>query len=145
MKYESLCKFELTSENKADVISELLDLFELEKNQQHLLSDAIELREHLGTTAMSSGISLPHTRSILVDGLKIVVGRSKNGISWEKDKVHLVVLFVSPVKQGGPEKHNEFLGHISKNIKDHSSEILGAENEDELLKLLGLLQLKQGE
>jgi len=145
MNYESLCKFELSSVDKTGVINELLSLFELEKNQQKMLFDAIELRERLGTTAMGGGISLPHTRSILVDGLKIVVGKSEKGISWDDEKISVVVLFISPVKPGGPEKHNEFLGHISQNIKEHSSEILVAASEEELLSLLGLLQLEQGE
>ncbi len=145
MNYESLCKFELSSGDKISVIDELLSLFELKKNQQQILIDAIELRERLGTTAMGGGISLPHTRSILVDGLKIVVGKSEKGISWDNEKIFVVVLFISPVKPGGPEKHNVFLGHISQNIKEHSSEILVAASEEELLSLLGLLQLKQGE
>lgn len=145
MNYESLCKFELSSVDKTGVINELLSLFELEKNQQQMLFDAIELRERLGTTAMGGGISLPHTRSILVDGLKIVVGKSEKGISWDDEKISVVVLFISPVKPGGPEKHNVFLGHISQNIKEHSSEILVAASEEELLSLLGLLQLEQGE
>ncbi len=82
---------------------------------------------------------------ILVDKLIIAVGRSKGGISWPEDKVHTVILFVSPVSLSAPQEHTRFLSYIAGRIKKYGDGIVTAGNQEELLKLLGFQHEKQGE
>ncbi|MCP4647348.1 MAG: PTS sugar transporter subunit IIA [bacterium] len=145
LKYVALCKFELSGASRAEVITELLSQFSLGEESRNLLAGALDVRETVGATVVHKGIALPHCRSILVDKLTIAVGRSTAGILWPDKKVQTVVLFISPVKPGGPEEHNAFLGHIASCIKNSGDKISAATNEEELLELLGFQLEEQGE
>lgn len=136
MKYRSLSKFDLESRNKNDAVEELLELFPFGEQTRSLLSGALEVREQVGATVVHKGISLPHCRSILVDQLAIAVGRSSAGIPWPKEKVHTVILFISPVKPNGPEEHATFLSHIASRIAEKGDEMASADSMERLFEFL---------
>ena len=145
MKYTALCKFELSAASRAEAIIELLDLFPAGEKTQGLLAGALDVREKVGATVVQDSIALPHCRSILVDKLTIVVGKSQTGIPWPEKMVNTVVLFVSPVKPNSPQEHNKFLSHIAGKIRKSGDKIATAGNQDELLALLGFQHEEQGE
>jgi mannitol/fructose-specific phosphotransferase system IIA component (Ntr-type) len=143
LKYTALCKFDLGSGGRDEAVSELLQLFPFGEKTRHLLAGALEVREHVGATVVHRGIALPHCRSILVDQLSIAVGRSADGIGWPEEKVHTVILFISPVKPNGPEEHAAFLSHIAGRIKEHGDEFASAGSAERLFELLDFQPAKQ--
>lgn len=145
MKYTVLCKFALSGASRTEAIEELLRLFKIGEKSRGLLAGALDVREKVGATVVHSGIALPHCRSILVDKLTIVVGRSETGIPWPEEKVNTVILFVSPVKVNSPQEHNKFLGHIAGKIKKSGDSIAAAGSEADILALLGFKIEEQGE
>ncbi len=145
MKYTVLCKFALSATSRTEVIEELLRLFNIGERARGLLAGALDVREKVGATIVHSGIALPHCRSILVDKLTVVVGRSETGIPWPEEKVNTVILFVSPVKVNSPQEHNKFLGHIASRIKKSGDSIAAAGSEAEIITLLGFQIEEQGE
>ena len=85
------------------------------------------------------GISMPHCRSILVDDFLIAVGRSSDGVGWPDEKVKIVILFISPVKPGGPQEHSELIKHFATSLRKGGAEkLFEAEGPEELAELLGL-------
>ena len=145
MKYKSLGKFVLDSTTRNDAVDELLELFAFGGKTRRLLAGALEVREQVGATVVHKGVSLPHCRSILVDHLSVAVGRSKAGIPWPKEKVHTVILFISPVKPGGPEEHAAFLSHIAGCIRKSGDELASAGSMEKLFELLDFELAKQEE
>jgi mannitol/fructose-specific phosphotransferase system IIA component (Ntr-type) len=93
---------------------------------RELLLGALESREQAGPTVVQEGIALPHCRSILVDEFEIVVGRSATGIGWPDDVVKLIILFISPVKPTGPQRHMELIRHLVQSIRTAGPEKLFA-------------------
>ena len=136
MKYTVLSKFELFATSRHEAITELLELFPAGEKTRGLLSGALDVREQVGATIVHNNIALPHCRSILVDKLTVVVGRSEAGILWPDEPVNTVILFVSPVKVNSPQEHSKFLGHIAGKIKKFGDGIATAGSQEELLKLL---------
>lgn len=137
MKYTALCKFDLSSSTRNDALEELLELFPFGVKTRGLLAGALEVREQVGATVVHRGIALPHCRSILVDRLTIAVGRSGKGIGWPEEKVHTVILFISPVKPNGPEEHSAFLNHIAGCIRSSGDLLESADSMERLFELLG--------
>jgi mannitol/fructose-specific phosphotransferase system IIA component (Ntr-type) len=137
LKYTALCKFELSATSREEAIAELLGLFPIGERSQNLLAGALDIREKVGATVVHNTIVLPHCRSILVDKLTIAVGRSEAGIGWPENRIHTVILFVSPVRLNAPQDHTRFLSHIAGRIKKFGDRIVAAGNQDELLDLLG--------
>lgn len=136
MKYKAFCKFELIAASREEAISEMLELFPAGEQTRGLLASGLEVREQVGATVVHKGIALPHCRSILVDRLTIAIGRSAEGIPWPLEKVHTVVLFISPVKPNGAEEHSIFLSHIARCIRDSGDRIAAVSGQQELLDLL---------
>jgi PTS system fructose-specific IIA component/PTS system nitrogen regulatory IIA component len=62
-------------------------------------------RERLGTTAIGKGIAIPHSRSHLVDGAKVLVGRCPQPIDWpgslDDTTVKVVTLLITPEGEPG--------------------------------------------
>ncbi len=145
MKYTVLCEFELSATSRTEAIVEMLSLFPVGDKSRRLLATALDVREKVGATVVHDSIALPHCRSILVDKLTIVVGRSHAGISWPEERVNTVIMFVSPVKPNSPQEHTKFLGHIAGKIRKSGDKIVAAGNQDELLTLLGFQLEEQGE
>ncbi len=117
MKYTALCKFDLSSSTRNDAVEELLELFPFGVKTRSLLGRCPRGKGAGRGNGGSQGIALPHCRSILVDRLTIAVGRSGKGIGWPEEKVHTIILFISPVKPNGPEEHSAFLNHIAGCIR----------------------------
>ncbi|MBC8428750.1 MAG: PTS sugar transporter subunit IIA [FCB group bacterium] len=127
----------LSSTDRSSVISELIENISISSNVRKLLCIALETRELADPTIVLDGIAIPHCRSILVDDFVIVVGRSVKGIPWPDKKVNIFILFLSPVKQGGPSEHTKLLAHIARRLKGGGAEkILTAESPEEIAELL---------
>lgn len=140
MRRRCVCKWGLESSDRSGAISELLSQMpDLEKRRRQLLQTALESREQAGATVVHEGVSMPHCRSILVDDFLIAVGKSADGVAWPDEKVRIVILFISPVKPGGPEEHSELIRHFASRLRDGGAEkLFDAGGPSELADMLGL-------
>jgi mannitol/fructose-specific phosphotransferase system IIA component (Ntr-type) len=96
-------KLELAARKKNDVLRELVTLIHKEKDSDLLVSTLLK-REELGSTGIGKGVAIPHGRSLVVENLEIVVGRSKDGVEFnaiDKKPVNLFFLIVAPPQDPG--------------------------------------------
>jgi len=98
---ETLVKFDLKSQTKDDVITELVEMVStspMVKDSKRLLADVLD-RENLVTTGVGYGVAFPHAKTKSVKGIVIGFGRSENGVDFDAmdhKKVHLLFLIAAP-------------------------------------------------
>ena len=138
LKYSAYCSFDMKAKSRNDALAELLEAIPLNANSRKLIHGALEMREQAGPTTILPRIAIPHCRSILVDELTAVVGRSAAGIPWPDETVSIMVLFISPVKLDGPHEHLAFISHIASCIKKSPDAVINATSPESLLELLGM-------
>jgi mannitol/fructose-specific phosphotransferase system IIA component (Ntr-type) len=102
--------------------------------------EALRTREQLISTGIGGGVAIPHAFSDDLEKVVAVLGRSKVGIDFEAidhAPVHVIVLFVVPRKNH--QLHLKTLAAIAKmfNGQDISRGIIGANDCDEILAILG--------
>lgn len=124
MERHCLVKWDMSSHNREDAISELLDEFSFQRTTKQLLQTALETRETAEPTIVHKGLCMPHCRSILVDEFMIILGRSRKGIPWPDDTVNLIILFITPVKPTGPSEHMELIKHLAQALRSGGAEEL---------------------
>ena len=96
---EELMMPDLKAQTAAEAIGALAEAMEAHKfiaNADSLVTAALA-REAVLSTAMPSGVAFPHVRSVEGGGLTLAIGCSREGIDWEGQKVHIVVLSAIPV------------------------------------------------
>ncbi|MGC8894937.1 MAG: PTS sugar transporter subunit IIA [candidate division WOR-3 bacterium] len=90
--------------NKDEALKELLEKAQLPEDKEAVVLDALKKRESIGSTGIGKGIAIPHTRSIVLDKVYLVVGRSKKGVNFDAldDRpVHLFFLLCAPPQDIG--------------------------------------------
>lgn len=111
----------LKSANKPEVIKELSQSLSKEHpgiNNEKLI-EALSEREKLCSTALDSGVAIPHAKLEGISDILVVFGRSEKGIdfdSLDRKPSHLFILLVSPENSAGT--HIELLARISMVFKD---------------------------
>ncbi len=121
MAYTCYHNWHLESVDLSSAIEELLRELPFSAPKRELLAAALETREQAGPTVVGEGIAIPHCRSILVDEMQVVLGRSGRGIPWPDEKVSTIILFVSPARQTGPGEHMEFIRHVAGKLRGEGS------------------------
>ncbi len=127
----------LKAQTKKEALIELTGLFpDLDKK---LIVRELMDRETLGSTAITSGIALPHTKSDTVNDILIAVGRSKAGIHWgarDGQPIHLICLMIAPEKASSA--YLQTLAKISRILKNSSTFTLlhNAQGKDEISQIL---------
>lgn len=131
----------LAAKDKEGVLSELVRVLgrvsPVRDADQILV--AIRDREELMSTGIGQGIGIPHAKTSSVETLRIVFGRSPEGIEFDAldgKPVHLFFLLVAPEDQSGP--HVKALARISRLLKDTSfrEALLDAKGATEILALI---------
>ena len=117
---------ELNSDNRWDVIDELIDHLvsagRLETEHRKLIVDAVKKRETSMSTGIGFGIAIPHASTSHVSEVVGIHGRSKTGIdfnSLDRKPVHIVCLFLVPA--GDFQKHINVLANLAKFL--HRAEV----------------------
>lgn len=108
MKLYSLLKPErinlnLGGKTKEKVLRDLVERVRKDKDSELLVS-ALLKREELGSTGIGKGVAIPHGRSLVVDKLEVVVGRSAAGVDFnaiDKKPVYLFFLIMAPPQDPG--------------------------------------------
>jgi len=137
---EENIKLNLASKKKAGVIGELVELLSVGERIKSMLKDNLLKREKMGSTGVGKGIAIPHCRSVLVDKLTVIIGRSKRGIDYDAQDgkpVHLLFLIVAP-PQPQPLEYLVILGEIAKLSKEivKHPDILKIDEKERFLNVL---------
>ncbi len=75
-------------------------------------------REKLGSTALGHGVAVPHAKLEACEDILVVVGRSRNGISFAaSDDVPCKIFFLVLSPVFGRMKHLNLLGNIAEICK----------------------------
>ena len=96
-------------------------------------------REELGSTAIGSGVAIPHCKMKELDEVVVAIGVSKREVDFESEDgepVRLLFLVVSPDDK--PADHLRSLAAISKWVKSDSdvNALLKTEDPDEIYRML---------
>jgi mannitol/fructose-specific phosphotransferase system IIA component (Ntr-type) len=103
-----------------EVLPELVTRLALDERSATTLLKILRRREELGSTGVGRGIAIPHSRSLVVNRVRLVYGYSPAGIAWQAldDRpVHHFFLIVAPPI----EVNNQYLpilGRIATFAKD---------------------------
>ncbi|MEO0292701.1 MAG: PTS sugar transporter subunit IIA [candidate division WOR-3 bacterium] len=125
----------IEAEEKFELIKILVKALNLSKDKEEILTNAVIQREKIGSTGIGNGIAIPHTRSLAVKDLMVVVGRPKRPIDFEsqdKKPVRLVFLVVAP-PYSSKREYLILLGKIAETFNEISSDekLFKINNEEE--------------
>jgi mannitol/fructose-specific phosphotransferase system IIA component (Ntr-type) len=139
--------FDLKSKDKVEAIEELLDVLvkhKLIENKKLILTRIID-RENLVSTAIGSGVALPHARVDTGGEIAVAVGRSEKGIDFEAhdgQKVHLIILVVwNPVIPG---LFNHLFAGLARFLirSDNRRRIFEAKDRAEFYEILSQIEFR---
>lgn len=131
---------EFKSEDKNDVINELVDLL---KDDEHIV-DLEEIRkcvferEEKMSTGVGKGFAIPHGKTNSVTDILAAFGKSKTPIEYNSldgEPVHLVFLLIG--KETLLAKHIKLLSRISRlmNNEEFRKRLVEAESKESILKI----------
>ena len=137
---ESRVTLNLDSDDKDDILKELIGLLGLEEKSDAILFKTLKRRENLGSTGIGSGIAIPHCRSLVVNRLRLGYGRKSEGVDFsaiDGEPVKHFFLIVAPPLEVS-NQYLPVLGKIAQFAKDPEvPELLESiEDSGEFLKLL---------
>ncbi|MDH5561009.1 MAG: PTS sugar transporter subunit IIA [Deltaproteobacteria bacterium] len=118
---EDSIALKLESSNKQETLRELCEILQktaVIKNTEKIVA-LLEERERLSTTGIGFGVAVPHCKSVDVDDLKIVVGRSEQGVDFQSldgKPVNLIFLLIAPEQSSS--LHLKALAKIARFAKD---------------------------
>lgn len=136
-------KLELEATNREEVLKELVDLLPIEESKKDIIFKRLLERENLGTTGIGKGIAIPHSRTLALKDVFVVVGRSKKGVDFnalDGKPVHLFFLIVAP-PYDPKNRYLITLGRIAEISRELSKnkKWMKIEDKDEFLKFLNEL------
>lgn len=132
----------LKARDKDGVICELVDrLVDTGRvRNRDVILNTVRERERTWTTAIGSGVAVPHGRSLVIRDLTVVFGRSAEGVAFGAEDGHPVRLFfliVAPYQDRG-NRYLPVLGSIVELVaKDAVRErLMEVATFDELVAIL---------
>jgi PTS system nitrogen regulatory IIA component len=120
---EKIVKVPLTSQNKPEVIRELVNIL-IDANiidSAEEVVEAVRLREEKSSTGLEDGIAVPHAKTDKVKKLSMAIGISPQGIDFDSmdgKPSQLFFLLLAAHDQSGP--HLEALAEIAKLAHSHA-------------------------
>jgi PTS system nitrogen regulatory IIA component len=130
------------SRTREEVIAEMIDSAVAARRVRNrdVLRHTLEQREKLGPTAIGKGVAIPHSRSLAVRDLIVVVGRSLEGIDFgaqDKRAVQILFLIAAPPQDKG-NRYLTVLGRLVDLVKDAPSrkKLLKADTYEEFLRVV---------
>ena len=131
---------EFKSENKNDVINELVDLLKGDERVTDLeeIRKCVIEREEKMSTGVGKGFAIPHGKTNSVTDILAAFGKSETPIEYNSldgEPVHLVFLLIG--KENLLAKHIKLLSRISRlmNNEDFRRKLVEASSQDEILKI----------
>ena len=131
---------EFKSENKDDIINELIDLLKGDKRIIDLeeVRKCVFDREKIMSTGVGKGFAIPHGKTNSVNDIIAVFGKSKKPIDYNSldgEPVNLVFLMIG--KDTLVSKHIKLLSRISRlmNNDEFRQKLVKADSKDSILKI----------
>jgi PTS system fructose-specific IIC component len=131
---------EFKSENKDDVINELVDLLKGDERVSDLeeIRKCVFEREEKMSTGVGKGFAIPHGKTNSVTDILAAFGKSEKPIDYNSldgEPVHLVFLLIG--KENLLAKHIKLLSRISRmmNNEEFRKRLVQAESKESILKL----------
>ncbi len=131
---------ELSSENKIDVINEMVDLFkddnrvtDLEKVRASVLE-----REKILSTGVGKNFAIPHGKTDAIDEILCAFGKSSKPIDFESlDHQPVYIVFLLVGKENLVSLHIKLLSRISRMMSkdDFRKKLMGAKTSKEILEI----------
>jgi len=131
---------EFKSENKDDVINELIDLLKGDERVIDLeeARKCVFDREKIMSTGVGKGFAIPHGKTNSVTDIVAVFGKSKKSIEYnalDGEPVNLVFLMIG--KDTLVSKHIKLLSRISRlmNNDEFREKLIKADSKESILKI----------
>ena len=131
---------EFKTENKNDVINELVDLLKCDKRVLDLedIRKCVFEREEKMSTGVGKGFAIPHGKTNSVEDILAAFGKSESPIEYnslDDEPVHLVFLLIG--KENLLAKHIKLLSRISRmmNNEEFRKKLIQAKNKETILQL----------
>jgi PTS system nitrogen regulatory IIA component len=138
---EDLIIFNLESQDKKDVINELIEFLVKKKiiEQGASFLEKILKREELESTAIGKGIAIPHGRSKKVKDLCVIIAKSKKGVNFQSldgKPVFVIFMIVAPV--GVRKEYLQIIAKLARLSKNASfrEKLIKAENSHEVMSII---------
>ncbi len=139
---------DLKGKTKKEVLKEMVNVLPLDDDKKKSVYEAILKREEIGSTGIGKGIAIPHSRSVMLDDVYLVVGVSKKGVDFEAidgKPVHLIFLLcATPVDPDS--RYLITLGKIAHlaRILSKDQSYLEIDDKQKFIKYLKDLEAKGG-
>lgn len=131
---------EFKSENKDDVINELVNLLKGDERVTDLeeVRKCVFEREEKMSTGVGKGFAIPHGKTNYVTDILAAFGKSKTPIEYNSldgEPVHLLFLLIG--KENLVAKHIKLLSRISRlmNNEEFRKKLIEAESKESILKI----------
>jgi len=131
---------EFKSENKDDVINELVNLLKDDERVTDLeeIRKCVFEREEKMSTGVGKGFAIPHGKTNSVTDILAAFGKSEAPIEYNSldgEPVHLVFLLIG--KENLLAKHIKLLSRISRlmNNEEFRKKLIEAKSQEEILKI----------
>ncbi|MFH1714708.1 MAG: cation:proton antiporter [Elusimicrobiota bacterium] len=133
----------LKSNNKTDIIAELIDLLikagQLNHSKRDEVVKDVTEREMTMSTGLQKGIAFPHAKTLAVDNIVVAIGVKKGGIdfdSLDKKPSSIFVITLSPKES--PKPYLQFMAELTKVLTypGNIEKILDCDSNQYLYKLL---------
>jgi len=98
---EDLCLFHLRSKKKFSILNEMVNHLVKKEivSDGDLIMEMLRNRESLGSTGLGKGVAFPHGKSLAINKLTILFGKSSAGIDFESldgEPTHIFFLILAP-------------------------------------------------
>ena len=128
------------SENKVDIINELIDLLQDDERIIDLeeVRRCVFDRENIMSTGVGKGFAIPHGKTNSINDIIAAFGRSKNPVEYNSldgEPVQLIFLLVGKDNLVG--KHIKLLSRISRlmNNDEFRQNLVNADSKEAILKI----------
>lgn len=132
---------DLQSTSKAEVIEEIAEsISSVHSNiNRERLIEVLQEREKLCSTAVNSGVAIPHAKMSGVTDITLGFGRSIGGIEFEsidREKTHFFITLIAPENVTG--SHIQLLARISKIFKNPElrSRLMNLESQEDIYEAI---------
>ena len=136
----------LKANSRDSLLKELVALTGLEEKAQKILLINLKQREELGSTGIGKSVAIPHCRSLLLNSLTLIIGRSKSGVEFDSidhKPAKLFFLIIAPPH----DPQNQYLitlGKIAQLAKEINANdpLFGISEPGEFISRIGELESK---